>query len=168
MMIHIAAQDTQSNLTNVELTDIQPNAVDLRVDKIFHINFIKPFVLGEKDGKEFKEHRGSTEMKVDDEGYWYLVPGAYEIVMENIIQVGDDEAGWVITRSTLNRNGLFITSGLYDSGYHGVMAGALHVTAPARIKKGSRVGQFLLFKSQSLKKYDGDYGIGKAHDQKYT
>ncbi len=44
-MIHIAAQDTQSNLTNVELTDIQPNAVDLRVDKIFHINFIKPFVL---------------------------------------------------------------------------------------------------------------------------
>ncbi len=106
-------------------------------------------------------------MKVDDEGYWYLVPGAYEIVMENIIQVGDDEAGWVITRSTLNRNGLFITSGLYDSGYHGVMAGALHVTAPARIKKGSRVGQFLLFKSQSLKKYDGDYGIGKTHDQKY-
>ena len=72
------------------------------------------------------------------------------------------------TQSTLNRNGLFITSGLYDSGYHGVMAGALHVKAFARIKKGTRVGQFLLFKSQSLKKYDGDYGIGKAHDQKYT
>ena len=167
-MIHIAAQDTQSNLTNVELTDIQPNAVDLRVEKIFRMDISKTFVIGEVDGKETKQHRGSAELNPDDEGYWYLSPGTYEIIMENIIDVGPDEAGWVITRSTLNRNGLFITSGLYDSGYHGVMAGALHVTAPAKIKKGTRVGQFLLFRSQSLKKYDGDYGIGKAHDQKYT
>lgn len=168
MMIHIAAQDTQSTLTNVELTDIQPNAVDLRVEKIFRMDLDKTFVIGEENGKETKQHRGSTELNPDNEGYWYLNPGSYEIIMENIIQVGPDEAGWVITRSTLNRNGLFITSGLYDSGYHGVMAGALHVTAPAKIKKGTRVGQFLLFTSQSLKKYDGDYGIGKAHDQKYT
>jgi deoxycytidine triphosphate deaminase len=168
MMIHIAAQDTQSNLTNVELSDIQPNAVDLRVEKIFRMDLDKTFTIGEENGKEVKQHRGSTELYPDEEGYWYLNPGSYEIVMENIIDVGADEAGWVITRSTLNRNGLFITSGLYDSGYHGVMAGALHVTAPAKIKKGTRVGQFLLFKSQSLKKYDGDYGIGKAHDQKYT
>lgn len=167
-MIHIAAQDTQSNLTNVELSDIQPNAVDLRVEKIFRMDLNKTFTIGEENGKEVKQHRGSTELYPDEEGYWYLNPGSYEIVMENIIHVGPDEAGWVITRSTLNRNGLFITSGLYDSGYHGVMAGALHVTAPAKIKKGTRVGQFLLFKSQSLKKYDGDYGIGKAHDQKYT
>lgn len=167
-MIHISADDTQSTLTNVRDDDIQPNAVDLRVDKIFRIDTTKDFIIGEEDGKEIKKHRGSTELDPDKDGYWYLSPGAYEIVMENIINVGADEAGWVITRSTLNRNGLFITSGLYDSGYHGVMAGALHVTAPARIKKGTRVGQFLLFKSQSLKKYDGDYGIGKAHDQKYT
>ena len=168
MMIHISAQDTQSTLTNVELTDIQPNAVDLRVEKIFRMDLTKPFVIGEENGKEFKQHRGSTELTPDEEGYWYLNPGSYEIIMENIINVGSEEAGWVITRSTLNRNGLFITSGLYDSGYNGVMAGALHVTAAAKIKKGTRVGQFLLFKSQALKAYDGDYGIGKAHDQKYT
>ena len=49
-----------------------------------------------------------------------------------------------------------------------MMAGALHVTGgPMRIKHGTRVGQFLLFKSQTLKMYDGDYGIGKKHDEKY-
>ena len=168
MMIHISASDTQSTLSNVKDDDIQPNAVDLRVEKIFRMDLTKPFVIGEEDGKEIKQHRGSIEVFPDEEGYWYLNPGSYEVIMENIINVGPDEAGWVITRSTLNRNGLFITSGLYDSGYHGVMAGALHVTSAAKIKKGTRVGQFLLFKSQSLKKYDGDYGIGKAHDQKYT
>ena len=167
MMIHIAANDTQSNLTNVKLTDIQPNAVDLRIDKIFAMND-NIFQLGEENGKEIKQHRGSTEVLPDSDGYFNLPFGSYEVVMENIIDVGPDEAGWVITRSTLNRNGIFITSGLYDSGYHGVMAGALHTSMFARIKKGSRVGQFLLFKSQSLKKYDGDYGIGKAHDQKYS
>jgi deoxycytidine triphosphate deaminase len=168
MMIHISAKDTQSSLTNVQSDDIQPNAVDLRVEKIFRMDISKTFVIGEENGKETKQHRGSTELDPDADGYWYLNPGTYEIIMENIINVGADEAGWVITRSTLNRNGLFITSGLYDSGYHGVMAGALHVSAPAKIKKGTRVGQFLLFTSQSLKKYDGDYGIGKEHDKKYS
>ena len=164
MMLHIMSSETGSTLTEVQEEDIQPNAVDLRVAKIFRIEN-NDFVID----NETKTHRGSIEVKPEYKGmWWYLQPDTYEIVMENIIHVGEDEAGWVITRSTLNRNGVFITSGLYDSGYHGVMAGAMHVTTgPMWIKKGTRVGQFLLFKSQALKKYDGDYGIGKAHDQKY-
>ena len=164
-MLHIMSDESGSTLTEVEEQDVQPNAVDLKVAKIFKINN-KDFEISNDD----KKHRGSTEVvpQYRDGLWWYLEPGTYEIVMENIISVGVNEAGWVITRSTLNRNGVFITSGLYDSGYHGVMAGAMHVmTGPMWLKKGTRVGQFLLFKSQALKKYDGDYGIGKAHDQKY-
>ena len=163
MMIHIQS-DSQSTLTNVQDEDVQPNAVDLRLGKVFALTS-NIFEIN----NENKKHRGSSELTPDSDGYYILDNGTYEIVMENIIEVGADEAGWVITRSTLNRNGLFITSGLYDSGYHGVMAGALHVTGgTARIKQGTRVGQFLLFKAESLKKYDGDYGLGKAHDQKYS
>ena len=88
-------------------------------------------------------------MHPDENDDWHLDVGTYEIIMEGEITIGPDEAGWVITRSTLNRNGLFITSGLYDSGYQGVMAGALHVNVgPAVIRKGTRVGQFLLFKAE--------------------
>ena len=88
--------------------------------------------------------------------------------MSNIITVGEGEAGFVITRSTLNRNGVYITSGLYDSGYNGVMAGALHVTSgPFKVKVNTRIGQFLLFKAESLHLYDGDYGLNKDHDKKY-
>jgi deoxycytidine triphosphate deaminase len=163
-MLHIKSHLNKSTLTNVLPVDVQPNAVDLRVDKIYQISS-NEFIIDEDQ----KTHRGSFEIQTDSDGYWYLMPGAYEIVMENIINVGSGEAGWVITRSTLNRNGVYITSGLYDSGYNGVMAGALHVTCgPMKIKKGTRVGQFLLFKSETLKMYDGDYGIGKEHDKKYT
>jgi len=145
--------------------DSQPNAVDLRVDKIYKMNDEAVFEIS----NEHKKHRGTKyELNPDRQGYFFLEPGHYEVVMENIIHVGEGEAGWVITRSTLNRNGLFITSGLYDSGYHGAMAGVLHVmVGPARIKKGTRIGQYLSFDAESLALYDGDYGIGKEHDKKY-
>ena len=163
-MKHILGKTSRSTLTNVKEGDSQPNAVDLRLDKVFKIKQ-EAFEIS----NDHKKHRGTEyELNTNSEGYFFLEPGHYEVVMENIINVGENEAGWVITRSTLNRNGLFLTSGLYDSGYHGVMAGVLHVTiGPARIKKGTRIGQYLSFDAESLSTYDGDYGIGKAHDKKY-
>ena len=162
-MKHIMGESSKSTLTNVQEGDVQPNAVDLRLGKVFAIKDNLFQVSNEE-----KKHRGTDEVKPDHEGYYNLKPGHYEVVMENIINVGEGEAGWVITRSTLNRNGVFLTSGLYDSGYHGVMAGVMHVTiGQARIKQGTRIGQYLSFNAEALHKYDGDYGIGKSHDDKY-
>lgn len=163
-MKHIMGPNSKSSLTEVCDGDTQPNAVDLRLGKVFRI---KDAVF--EVSNEHKKHRGSEEIQPDADGYYNLQPGQYEVVMENIIHVGEGEAGWVITRSTLNRNGCFLTSGLYDSGYHGVMAGVLHVTVgPARIKQGTRIGQYLSFDAESLHLYDGDYGLNKAHDKKYA
>lgn len=163
-MIHILGPNSNSTLTNVREGDSQPNAVDLRLDKVYGMKQ-NQFIIDNDN----KTHRGTYEWFPDDDGWFSLPEGTYEVVMENIIRVGADEAGWVITRSTLNRNGIFITSGLYDSGYHGVMAGALHVRGgSAKIKKGTRVAQFLLFKAQALSGYNGSYGINSEHDKKYT
>jgi deoxycytidine triphosphate deaminase len=163
-MKHVMGPGSLSHLSNVQEGDVQPNAVDLRLGKVYFINHANVFEIS----NDHKKHRGSEEILPDSEGYFNLDIGTYEVVMENVISVGDEEAGWVITRSTLNRNGLFLTSGLYDSGYHGVMAGALHVTTgPARIKQGTRIGQYLSFNAEALHQYNGDYGLGKTHDQKY-
>jgi len=157
-MKHIMGRNSRSTLTEVAEGDSQPNAVDLRLGKVFKINDSLFEV-----SNEHKQHRGSFEMKVDPEGYYNLPVGQYEVVMENIIHVGEGEAGWVITRSTLNRNGCFLTSGLYDSGYRGPMMGVLHVTAgPARIKQGTRIGQYLSFDAESLHLYDGSYGFDQT------
>ena len=162
-MKHILGPSSKSTLTNVQDGDSQANAIDLRLDKVFRI---LPNIF--EITNDHKKHRGSEEILPDAEDFFALSPGSYEIVMENIIHVGEGEAGWVITRSTLNRNGCFITSGLYDSGYHGVMAGVLHITVgDVRIKKGTRVGQYLSFNAEALSLYDGDYGISKEHDKKY-
>jgi deoxycytidine triphosphate deaminase len=163
-MKHILGPGSRSTLTAVQDGDSQPNAVDLRLGKVFKITD-NVFEVS----NEHKLHRGSVEIEPDSEGYYNLPVGHYEVIMENIINVGGGEAGWVITRSTLNRNGIFLTSGLYDSGYHGVMAGVMHVSCgTARIKQGTRIGQYLSFDAQSLGSYDGDYGINKEHDKKYN
>ena len=153
-MINIGGSNAASSLTNVQEKDVQPNAVDLRVDKILKI-LGSDFTIDEDQ----KVHRGSEELKPDKDSYFHLEPGAYEVLMENIITIGHGEAGWVIPRSTLNRNGVFLTSGLYDSGYKGVMASV-------RIAKGTRIGQYLNFQAETLSMYDGDYGIGKEFDKK--
>jgi deoxycytidine triphosphate deaminase len=162
-MKHIMSPTSRSTLTGVQEGDIQPNAVDLRLDKVFQINN----TVFEIDN-DTKVHRGSIQLLPDADGWFELAPGGYEVVMENIIQVGVDEDGFVITRSTLNRNDVFLTSGLYDTGYHGVMAACMHVgSGTMRIKQGTRIGQYLSFDAESLHHYDGDYGIGKEHDSKY-
>ena len=162
-MRHIMSKMSTSSLTNVLPKDIQPNAVDLRLGKVLAISD-NDFTVDETQ----KVHRGSEEVEVFEDGYWYLYPGAYEVIMENEIEVGMGEAGFVITRSTLNRNGVYLTTGLYDTGYHGVMAGVMHVTCGRmKVKPGTRIGQYLSFDAEALHKYDGDYGKGKAHDKKY-
>jgi deoxycytidine triphosphate deaminase len=162
-MIHIKGK-AKTELSNVQEVDIQPNAIDLRLGKIFKINN-NDFIIDE----EQKIHRCSEEVTLNEDGYFHLEPGSYEVIMENIINVAEGEAGFVITRSTLNRNGVFITSGLYDSGYNGVMAGVMHINCGLmKIKPGTRIGQYLCFKAESLHKYDGDYGLNKDHDKKYN
>ena len=163
MMRHLASCNSESELSIYDPDQVQPNAIDLKVDKIFKINSTM-FTVSE----EQKMHRGGEELVPGEDGFWLLETGVYEIIMEGEITIGPSEAGFVITRSTLNRNGLFITSGLYDSGYSGVMAGALHVhCGVAGIQKGTRVGQFLLFDAESINQYAGSYGSGSAHDVRY-
>ena len=163
-MKHILSEKSKSSLTNVQSGDSQPNAVDLRLGKVFKI-LPTLFVISE----ERKQHRTTEELIPDQDGYYFLHPGSYEVVMENIITVGENEAGWVITRSSLNRNGCFLTSGLYDSGYSGVMAGVLHVAGgPTKIQKGTRIGQYLNFDAEMLSKYEGSYGSNSEHDKKYV
>jgi len=162
-MKHIMGPNSKSSLTEVQNEDVQPNAVDLRLGKVFKINDENIFEIS----NEHKKHRGGRELIADKDGYFYLEIGHYEVVMENIIKGGENEAGWVITRSTLNRNGLYLTSGLYDSGYHGTMAGVLHVTVgPAKIKQGTRIGQYLSFNAEMMHEYNGSYGFDKSGQAK--
>ena len=70
-MKHIASITSKSILTNVQEGDVQPNACDVRLGKVFQINN-SVFELT----NDSKKHRGSEEILPDLEGFYTLQPGA--------------------------------------------------------------------------------------------
>ena len=163
-MIHANGQDVLTYITKLSPDDIQPNAVDVRLDKVFR-HMGGQFELYE-DGT--KVHRQTKEITPSDTNCFYLPPGSYEFICENEVEMGPEEAGFILSRSTLIRNGCNIITGLYDAGYKGLIGGQLNIQSGwAKIQRGARIGQFIIFKAETLHQYDGDYGNEKEHDQKY-
>ena len=135
---------------------IQPNAVDLKLSRVWKINDDE-FYLSQKD----KRHRSTTELKLDLTNQFQLQKDcSYQFETEHYVIIPTGYAGWLIARSTLNRNGIFITSGLYDSGFENYIGGVMHVRCgPATIEKGARIAQFIFVEAETVRMYDGEYNV---------
>lgn len=112
---------------------IQPNAIDWTADRLFaysdNDDQSNDFVLSESR----KNMRPSTEMyphadyRVASNEYWKLPPNSYFDAMSDFyVEVPSGVAVILIVRSTLSRNGLYITSGLFDSKFSGHLGATLH------------------------------------------
>lgn len=135
---------------------IQPNAIDFTLDRLFSINQSKPFIIS----KEAKQMRGGEEMLTDNDGNWSLYnhPAVYDGQSDMFVDIPEGVVASLIIRSTFNRNGIFLTSGLYDSGFKGHIAFALHNrSGPATIERGVRIGQIMFMTSDSVGQYTGGY-----------
>ena len=99
---HAASDNSNTEIFNVGPDAIQPNGVDLRLAKVLRL---KPttFVI---DAENNKIHRETEEILPDEDGFWTLEPGVYEISCMESVKVGHNEMGLVINRSTFNRNGV--------------------------------------------------------------
>lgn len=168
-VVVINTPESTSQITNLTAKHIQQAAVDISLENVWEMSGL--FQIDE----DKKVMRATNQLKPDADGYFELEDGkAYEISFDHDISIGHDEAALIVTRSTLVRNGLTLVSGLWDPSFVGRGGCCLHVKGgPARIKQGTRVGQFVLWKVLNAQgKYDGDYGLNadgslKAMEAKY-
>lgn len=138
---------------------IQPNAIDFTADRMFMLDICSQFVL-RKDSKIMRKSSELTPVTFQDDIFtgWVIPMGAYDVVSNFYVKVPTGVAAMLIVRSTLNRNGLFVTSGLYDSGFEGNIGFALHNRGgDSKIEQGVRVGQIMFVESDSVGKYAGQY-----------
>ena len=142
------------HISAIDEIQIQPNAVDLRLAKLFRLLPTEFYISNER-----KQHRQQEEIFPDDLGEFFLEPNqSYQFDCLETVTIPTGYAGWLIARSTLNRNGIFITSGLYDSGFNNIVGGTMHVRAgPARILSHTRIAQFIYAEAETVGMYDGDY-----------
>jgi len=131
---------------------IQPNALDFTIDNIRRINMLSPCYIGE----DSKTMRQSYEMQPKD-GIWLLERGDYDFMSDFYVDIPEGVAVEVIARSTFVRNGIFITTGLWDSGFKGPAGGVLNVAGTANIQQHVRVGQLKFLKSEKGGVYAGGY-----------
>jgi len=154
MILHAKGARAQTALHPVFKEQIQPNAVELTAGHIFEI-LPGEFVLD----KDKKIHLQRSEMLPAKDGYFHLNGGSYLVEFEQRVMMGPKEAAIVISRSTLMRNGVQLTSALYDSGYYGSMTALL--TIPEGVTfvfpAGERLAQFVVFEAEALSLYNGSY-----------
>ncbi len=143
---------------------ISPNAIDFTLDRLFSIDSYSTFVISEST----KQMRKTSEMfpSHDDTGqlFWTLYNAVYDGVSNFHVNIPEGIAALLVVRSTFNRNGIFITSGLYDQGYIGSCGMAIHNRGGiALIASGTRIGQLIFVESGSsgqmyLGQYNTDSG----------
>lgn len=140
---------------------ISPNAIDFTVDKMFTINDdlvrvsenVKMMASGRAIVPEYDSRYKERFFCI---GNRCVVDGMSDI----FVKVPKGVACLpMVVRSTFNRNGVFITSGLYDSGYEGHIGFAIHNqrNAPSFIGVGTRVGQIVFVESDSAGLYAGGW-----------
>lgn len=158
MIIHPKGK-AKTTLTNVDEAMEQMHALDIRLDKLYELH--GDFALTD----DVKVHRQQVEVHPDEGGFFNLKPMTmYAFDTSHEVTMADGEAARIIARSTLTRNGLIAGSALYDAGYVGGVNGYIGnmTIGKAKIKKGTRVGQFIVEEADTIKLYNGDYQDAKA------
>jgi len=77
--------------------------------------------------------------------------------------------GLIVIRSSLSRQGIFCTSGVYDPGFNGVGGVSIYNLSEKQVElvKGFRIGQMICFEANPAKQYTGFYNKNQTHESKY-
>jgi len=141
---------------------ISPNAVDFTIDRMFTIDDSTTVRISESQ----KNMAGGVLINpVFDTRYqqdFFRINNRCVVdgMSDMFVKVPDGVVCLsMVVRSTFNRNGIFITSGIYDSGYEGHIGFAMHNqrNAPAFVGVGTRVGQIVFIEADSAGIYEGGW-----------
>lgn len=153
-------------ITNEQL-QIQPNAIDFTLDRLFFGNG-DDFIISKdpmNPSKELKQMRMMSEsLPIEDRrtgvNLFHIEPSSVYDGMSNMyVEIPEGVVAQLVIRSSFNRNGIFLTSGLYDSGYKGHIGFALHNRSwgRAKIEIGTRIGQITFADSTNVGTYKGGW-----------
>ncbi len=99
-------------------------------------------------------------MEPNDDGWYFLPPGCYPIIYNEVVRMPMDLVAIARSRSTVLRNGATIGTAVWDPGYQGRSSSLLVVHNPhgIRLKKDARVTQLIFFRTEKVQEgYSGIY-----------
>lgn len=139
---------------------INPNAIDFTLDRLF---LVKPDPS--KVATITETYRSFHEVYEIDGHTWTINPGSlYDGTSSMHVTLPEGVCAMLINRSTFNRCGVHLNSGLYDSGYDGAIGFTLYSRSSGHVatEAGTRVGQIMFIQSDSAGLYNGMYNGGQG------
>lgn len=100
---------------------------------------------------------------------WFLTQGTYIVLLNEGCRFGPKDTGFIITRSSLNRNGVGITSAVWDPGYTSLDGETVHpmsvrltVNNPMGfwLEKNARIAQLVVLENENTYSYSGQFQGG--------
>lgn len=138
-----------------EAKQVQPNAIDFTLDKVQALIPGMDAFISERE----KVMRPMTDVEKTYDENWVLQGGrVYDGTSDMYVEVPEGVAAILYTRSTFARNGVFIMSGLYDSGFKGHIGFTIYtVGGLIVVAQGTRIGQIAFIHSENAGMYAGGY-----------
>lgn len=136
---------------------VSPNAIDFTLDELKLVERKGSAYICED--KSRNSMRSLAAVEQHSAGYWEMAGGCvYDGTSNMYIEVPEGMAAILYTRSSFARNGVFIMSGLYDSGYKGHIGFTIYtVGGGIRVEPGTRIGQVALVSADAAKTYAGGW-----------
>jgi len=136
---------------------VQPNAIDFTADSIKRVKLEAAYI-----GETTKQMRSIEDVMLYNNAWRLDVMSVYDITSDVYVEIPEGVCALLFTRSTFTRNGVFITSGLYDSGFKGHVGCTIYtIGGQVAIEKGTRIGQIAFFSAENASLYQG----GWNHEQ---
>lgn len=144
---------------------VQPNAIDFTLDKVMLLGQEAAMISENRKVMRSTQPVVQTQRFIDSTSpEEWLLDGlrVYDGYSDMYVEVPEGVAAILYTRSTFARNGVFIMSGLYDSGFKGHIGFTIYTPGGfIAIAKGTRIGQIAFIHSENAGMYAGGY----SHDQ---
>lgn len=145
---------------------VQPNAIDFTLDQLFTLNTDTTAFVSEsrKVMRQLYPYTLDPAYPLDPVEKSWALEGlrVYDGMSDMYVEVPEGVAAILYTRSTFARNGVFIVSGLYDSGFKGNIGFTIYtIGGPIDIEPGTRIGQIAFIGADS----EGVYAGGYNHEQ---
>jgi len=137
-------------------TQIQPNGIDLTLDKIYTFNGMGKIDFSNKN----RELPQKEYLPFNNYGYLTLAPGVYGVSFKEIVNLPDHIMALGRPRSSLIRMGATVVTAVWDAGYHGRSEAMLtvHHNEGISIYENARLMQLVFFKlTGKTAAYDGIY-----------
>lgn len=135
--------------------------VDLSVKNITKIVGGKLYANGKKEIDKYEQVDFIKEV-CDGKTVttWLLKKGVYSLTFDQSIKLDSKHTAFLIGKSSSNRVGLLIRSGVFDSGFTCDNIGAtmyVFEDNKVEIQEGALLGQLIIFENQEAELYNGNY-----------